>query len=81
MDKKDLIIINNEKISKKLNNFYCDNVDLQSIPEDLNESFNVTVVARSSKIERKRKINIGNIIIATNIIKFLFNIFKTFKKK
>ena len=81
MSDKDLIIINNEKISKKLNNFYCDNIDLKSIPEDLNESFNVTVIARSSKIDRKRKINISNVEIAPNIIKFLFNIYKTFKKK
>ena len=81
MDKKDLIIINNERISKKLSNFYCDNVDLQSIPEDLNNNFNVTVVARSSQIDRKRKININNILIATNIINFIFNIYKTFEKK
>ena len=81
MDKKDLIIINNEKISEKSNNFYCDNIDLKSIPEDLNESFNVTVIARSSKVEQKRKINISDIEIASNILKFLFNIYKTFRKK
>jgi glycosyltransferase involved in cell wall biosynthesis len=81
MTDKNLIIINNEKISKKLNNFYCENIDLKSIPEDLNESFNVTVIARSSKTDQKRKININNIETASNIIKFLFNIYKTFKKK
>ena len=33
-DKK-LVIINNEKIFEKNNSFYCDNVDIKSIPEGL----------------------------------------------
>ena len=79
MSNKDLIIINNEKISKE--DFYCcDNVDMQSIPEDLNNYFDVTVIARNSKIKRKRKINLQNIKIAKNIFSFLYFILKTFKK-
>ena len=79
MSNKDLIIINNEKISKEIF-YYCDNVDMQSIPEGLNKNFDVTVIARSSKKKRTRKINLQNIKIATNIFSFLNFILKTFKK-
>ena len=70
MSHKDLIIVNNEKISYQDNNFYCDNVDMKSIPESLNKNFNVTLIARNSKIKRTRKINIGNIKISSNIFFF-----------
>ena len=80
MSNKDLVIINNEKISKEKNTFYCDNVDIKTIPEDLNSNFNVTLIARNSKIKRDRHINLSKIKIASNIIEFLFKIFKTFKK-
>ena len=79
MSNKDLIIINNEKISKEVF-YYCDNVDMQSIPEGLKNNFDVTVIARSSKKKRTRKINLQNIKIATNIFSFLNFILKTFKK-
>jgi glycosyltransferase involved in cell wall biosynthesis len=81
MSKKDLVIINNEKITKDESNFYCENVDIKSISEDLNENFNVTLVARESKrINRIRKINLQNIKVSPNIFLFLFSLFGTFKK-
>ena len=39
MSNKDLVIINNEKISNDNNGFYCDNVDIKTIPESLNKNF------------------------------------------
>ena len=80
MSYKDLVIINNEKISKEKNSFYCDNIDIKSIPEDLSKNFNVTVITRNSKIKRTRKINLKTIQTLSNIFAFLFSIFKTFKK-
>lgn len=80
MKNKDLVIINNEKIFEK-DFFYCDNIDMQSIPEDLNKHFKVTIIARSSKIERERKIDLENIKVASNIFSFLYNTLKTFNKK
>ena len=79
-DKK-LVIINKEKISKSGNSFYCDNVDLKSIPEGLNKNLKVSVIARKSNNQRFHKINLENIEIASNIFTFLFSIFKTFKDK
>ena len=79
-DKK-LIIINKEKIFEKNNNFYCDNVDLKTIPEGLNKNFKISVIARKSNIKKFHQINLENIEIASNIFTFLFSIFKTFKEK
>ena len=64
MSYKDLVIINNEKISKKNKSFYCDNIDIQSIPENLNKNFNVTLIVRSSKKERTRQIKIEKIKVS-----------------
>ncbi len=82
---KDLIIINNEKISKKTNNsfqksFFCYNIDIKTIPEDLNKNFNVALIARRSKEETFHQINIEKIEVSSNIFTFLLSIFKTFKK-
>ena len=79
MSNKDLVIIDNEKVSTKNNNFYCDNFEAK-ISEDFDKVFNVTVIARKSKIKRACQINLKKIEIASNIFSFLFNIFKTFKK-
>ena len=81
MSYKNLVIINNEKISKKEKSFFCDNIDMKSIPEHLNKNFDVTLIARNSKIKREHKINLEKIDISSNIFSFIFKIFKTFKKK
>ena len=79
MSYKELVIIDNEKVSTKNNNFYCDNFEAK-ISEDFEKVFNVTVIARKSKINRACQINLKQIEIASNIFSFLFNIFRTFKK-
>ena len=77
---KDLVIIDNEKISEKNNTFFCDNFEAK-ISEDFNEFFNVTLIARKSKINRARTINLKKIKITSNLFSFLLSIFRTFKKK
>ena len=49
---KKLIIVNNESVSKKDNKFYCDNIEMKSLPEGLNENFEVSLIVRNSKVER-----------------------------
>ena len=49
---KKICIISNESISAKSNNYYCENLDLKSIPEGLSKIFEVTLVARKSKLNR-----------------------------
>ena len=76
---KNLIIINNEKIFRENNNFYCDNLDLKILPEDLNNYHKVEYIVRSSNQRKKQKINLDNVKPASNIFKFIYSIYKTFK--
>jgi glycosyltransferase involved in cell wall biosynthesis len=78
--KKELVIISNESICKKDYSFYCDNIDGKSIPEGLSENFNVLMIGRRSRVQRSHKINLKKIIAASNILTFLYTIFKSFKK-
>ena len=79
MSYKNLVIINNEKIFKENNNFYCDNLDLKIIPEGLNEYHEVQYIVRNSNKKGGQKVNLKNIKVASNIVKFIYFIFKTLK--
>ena len=80
--KNKLFLITNESIYADENkNFFCDNIDLKSIPENLNKYSEINIIARYSKTERSKKIDIENINICKNILIYLFNIFKSFKQK
>ena len=76
---KDLVIINNEKIFKENETFYCKNLDLKILPEELNEYYKVQYIVRSSSKKSDQKINLKNIKVASNIFKFIYFILKTFK--
>ena len=76
-----LTIISNESFFIDKEIFYCDNIDLKSIPEGLNENYEVISIGRKSKVKRSFEINLKRNIAASNIFEFLFNIFKTFKNK
>ena len=78
---KELVIINNEKIFKENETFYCDNLDLKIIPEGLNDLHKVQYIVRSSNKKGDQKINLKNIKVASNIIKFLYFVLKTFKNR
>ena len=79
MKKKNLIIINNEKIYKNNEGFYCENLDLKILPEKLNENFNVQYIARNSEKKGGQKIELLNMKIASNIFKFIYFITKSLK--
>ena len=76
---KDLVIINNEKLFKENDNFYCDNLDLKILPEGLNDYHQVQYIVRSSKKKKDQKINLKDIKVAPNILKFVYFLLKTFK--
>ena len=79
--KNKLFIISNESISSNNDENFCDNIDLKSIPEELNNFFDVTLIARKSNHIRSKKIDLKNIFLSNNIIYFLFLIIRSFKKK
>tara|TARA_B110001452_G_C14809121_1_gene282371 strand:- start:36 stop:203 length:168 start_codon:yes stop_codon:yes gene_type:complete len=54
--KNNLFIITNESIyHDKNDNFFCDNIDLKSIPEELNKYSKVSIVGRNSKKKDQKK--------------------------
>ena len=75
MPYKNLVIINNEKVFKENNSFYCDNLNLKIIPEGLNEYYEVQYIVRSSNNKGNQKINLNNIKIAPNILKFIYYVY------
>ena len=81
MEDKKVFIISNESVSENLNNYFCDNLDLKSIPEGLSRLFNITLIARKSKILRNHSIQNINIKLAKNIFSFIYKIIQTLKEK
>jgi glycosyltransferase involved in cell wall biosynthesis len=79
MENSELIIINNEKIFKENNNFYCSNLDLKILTEGLNKYFNVKYIARHSHKREKQKIFLEDVKESSNLFTFIKNIIKTFK--
>ena len=76
-----LVVINNEKVFEDNNEFYCGNYNLKILPEGLNNYHEVKYIVRESSKKGKHKINLQNIKIASNIIKFIYFVFATFKAK
>jgi len=75
MEKK-IYIISNERISNNKDEYFCDNLDIKSIPEELSNKFEINLIARRSKKTRSHKINIRNIKIFNNIFFYLIGIFR-----
>ena len=78
---KKLFIISNESIFNYEDSFFCDNIDLKSTPEGLNDRFEVNLIGRKSKKIRSHRINIKNIKIYSNIFSYLFEIISSLKEQ
>ena len=79
MEKKSLVIINNEKVFDEGGQFYCSNYDMMATPEALNNYYSVQFIARKSKKKGGHKFDLKNIKIGSNIFGFMRHIYKTFK--
>ena len=44
-----IAIISNESVFQNDNDFFCDNIDMKSIPEGLSKNFEVVMISRKSK--------------------------------
>ncbi len=78
MKKENLVIVSNEKVHFDKKSYFCDNIDMKSIPEGLSKNFDIELFARHSKTEKtSHKIDLANIIISRNIISYILNIIKT----
>ena len=74
-----VLIISNESISKKNENYYCDNLDIKSIPEDLTKRSDVKLIGRLSKDQRYHKIEKSNVFPAPNFFSFIKQIYLEIK--
>ena len=80
MKKENLAIVSNEKTHFNKRNYFCDNIDMKSIPEGLNKDFHIRLFVRKSKFERtSHEINLKDVIISGSIISYICNILKTAK--
>ena len=75
-----ICIISNESVYFKENKFYCDNLDLKSIPEGLSKKNTIKLYARNSNKIRSKIISISEIEISKNILSHLLKIFKSVVK-
>lgn len=79
---KKLIILSNEKASKNdFNEYHCINLDLQILPDGLDKYYEVECIFRKSNKQEKNKFEINKIKTCSNILSFLFSLFKTFSQK
>lgn len=80
MNKQNLAIITNEKTYFNNNSYFCDNIDMKSIPEGLDSKYNLQLFVRNSKLERStHQINLKNIFISQGILSYIFNVLRTNK--
>ena len=78
MKKENLAIISNEKTQFDGKNYFCDNIDMKSIPEGLSKDFEIELFVRKSKLVRtSHKINLNNIVISSGIIAYILKVLKT----
>lgn len=66
--KKSFYLIVNEKIYEKKNNFFCENIDIQTIVNYLSVKYNLTILSRYSKISKPFILN-----KSCHVISFRFN--------
>ena len=78
---ENLVVLNNEKVSKQNGRFFTRNYILKRLPEGLNKYFNVELIARKSNSTENHELNLKNVKIASNIIQYLFFCISSFKKK
>ena len=76
-----LVVLNNEKISKQNGKFFSRNYNLKRLSEGLNKFFNVEFIARKSNLIENHELNFNNIKIASNIFQYIFYLVSSFKNK
>ena len=79
--KKKLIIISNEKFYAKEKNYFCDNIAEKSLPDGLNDKFEVTIIGRSTYVKRAHQLETKNIESYKFLISYLIAIFKKIRKE
>ena len=69
-------IITSEKIFRNKGNFFCDNIEIKNITEELNNFSETVLFGNEVKKEKFHKINLEKIEISNNIFRYLLSIYK-----
>ena len=67
---QDLIVLNNEKVSKQNGKFFSRNYNFKILPEGLNRYFKVEYIVRKSEVKESHDLNLDK-------IKILFDLYYT----
>ena len=78
--KNEILICTNESLAEKDNQLFCENLDIKSIPEGLNDSNDITLLGRKSKKNGNHNVKIKNYFTANNIFSYLYFIIKKKRK-
>ena len=76
-----LCIITNEQLYESNGSFFCDNIDLKSIPEGLKEFADIKIIGRKSRKNRTKQIELKQIESSSNLIGYIYLLIKSFKFK
>ena len=76
-----LVVLNNEKVSKENNKFYCRNYNFKILPEGFSKYFKVEYIVRKSNTKESHELFLHKVSIASNIIQFIYYLLSTFKNK
>ena len=81
MNNSDLIVLNNEKVSKNNEKFFSRNYNFKILPEGLSKYFKVKYIVRKSEINENHKLEIKDVDVASNIFQYIKFVLSTFKNK
>ena len=76
-----LVVLNNEKVSKENGKFFSRNYNFKILPEGLNRYFKVKYIVRKSKINEHHELNLSKVKIASNIVQFVYFVIESLKIK
>ena len=76
-----ILIISNEKVYEDKGGYYCDNADIKTIIEGLDNLHSINIICRRSNKRRSLKINHRKIYLVKGPISFLNNLYKAIKDK
>tara|TARA_Y100001935_G_scaffold247256_1_gene242923 strand:+ start:98 stop:1138 length:1041 start_codon:yes stop_codon:yes gene_type:complete len=78
---ENLVVLNNEKVSKHNQRFFSRNYNIKRLSEGLTNYYNVKFIARKSNISENHELNLDDVKIASNIIQYIFFLISSFKNK
>ena len=78
---ENLVILNNEKVSKLNQKFFSRNYNIKRLSEGLTNYYDVKFIARKSNVSENHELKLNDVKLASNIIQYIFFLISSLKKK